>query len=178
LAKETDMASKHFEKLIMGATFYCDVGNNTADVWGPLNICLRVRGDGETYSNLRTDVDGEAVELYHHLLDFAVQGALLAHRGDGMAFENPDVIGAHFHKLLELNKVPLREVAEKNRSYPEGTCATHDYCDSNMVMLEAMQDLTGWTDDYIIQDQHAIALWNKSWAAFAKRLQLLHPEAK
>lgn len=48
----------------------------------------------------------------------------------------------------------------KNRSVGEGVCASHDYCDANMVMDEAF---TGLFDRSVASTDEDCALWNAAW---------------
>lgn len=62
----------------------------------------------------------------------------------------------------------FREMVDRNKAEPEdsGVCHTHDYCDSNMVMLEAFQNVFKREPDMDSDDD--LELWNDAWAiAFA-----------
>jgi len=50
----------------------------------------------------------------------------------------------------------MTEAIIKNRTGTDGSCATHDYCDANMVMLVALADL-GLEED---GDEY----WNAAWS--------------
>lgn len=41
----------------------------------------------------------------------------------------------------------LAEVDRRNNARADSTCATHDFCDANMAMLEAVVTLTKLTED-------------------------------
>lgn len=51
----------------------------------------------------------------------------------------------------------------------DGTCASHDHCDANMLMDEALQSLgvvmfpEDAPDDWAGPDEAVIDLWNKAW---------------
>lgn len=57
----------------------------------------------------------------------------------------------------------LREIlAERLEGKTDNICHSHDYCDANMAMLEAMQSF-GFDCDEIIHDEQKTALWNEAW---------------
>lgn len=48
-------------------------------------------------------------------------------------------------------------------------CASHDFCDANMIMAQAMKRLAPSLDDAkIFEDSSLVALWNEAWG-LAKR---------
>lgn len=47
----------------------------------------------------------------------------------------------------QLSPAELAAIDETNRRRADGSCATHDYCDSNMAMLQAVVELTGLDED-------------------------------
>lgn len=55
------------------------------------------------------------------------------------------------------------EVDTRNKSYPESVCATHDFCDANMAMFEALTDLGHevFNDEGLSED--VTDLWNAAW---------------
>lgn len=44
----------------------------------------------------------------------------------------------------------------------KGSCASHDYCDANMAMLEAMKSF-GIPEDMAVEDDQCHRLWNIAW---------------
>ena len=56
------------------------------------------------------------------------------------------------------------KMAERNRSpdYQGGICASHDFCDANMAMVEAFETVMGreFNGDATEAD---FALWNAAW---------------
>lgn len=46
-----------------------------------------------------------------------------------------------------LSPAELAAIDEANRRRADRSCATHDYCDSNMAMLQAVVELTGLDED-------------------------------
>jgi len=59
----------------------------------------------------------------------------------------------------------IHEIDRRNASAPPGTCASHDFCDANVVMEEAFIDTYGHsslTDDGM--DATNVARWNDAWA--------------
>ena len=81
-------------------------------------------------------------------------------------------IGRKFKLLLleEIGEKNFADVQRRNRmpEYKEtGSCASHDFCDANMVMADAMKEF-GYDEDAILNDSKVIDLWNSAWA-YAKR---------
>lgn len=78
---------------------------------------------------------------------------------------------------LDLGRDTVRKIVAKNAEYHKqgktDVCASHDYCDANMVMLEAVSNLKIVTkpdgtfdeDRYMadIADDSACRLWNAAW---------------
>lgn len=58
----------------------------------------------------------------------------------------------------------LEAVRECNRTThaDPGVCASHDFCDANMAMLEAWRRCTG-SDEIDANDQAQAAAWNEAW---------------
>lgn len=61
------------------------------------------------------------------------------------------------------------EIVERNRTREyrdNGCCATQDFCDANMVMLDAWRSVTGRTDvpESEVIDGEDYALWDEAWA--------------
>lgn len=57
------------------------------------------------------------------------------------------------------------EVIRRNNEHAgDSACASHDFCDANMVMLDAVQALDPEADvDDILQGDDWIARWNEAW---------------
>lgn len=82
-------------------------------------------------------------------------------------FERPQVVEAVARAFLrgmhdtvgesDLREIDLRNAAE---THP-GICHTHDFCDANVVMAEAMQEVTGVVVDPT--DEGQLTLFNDSW---------------
>ena len=82
-------------------------------------------------------------------------------------------VGAKFADILEswLTPEEWREMLHKNSTVNKGTdiCASHDYCDANMAMLEAFTALDFRAccdiDENDDPQSHAdsIKLWNAAW---------------
>lgn len=47
----------------------------------------------------------------------------------------------------QLSPAELLKIDQTNGLRADGTCATHDYCDANMAMLQAVVELTGLDED-------------------------------
>tara|TARA_R110000824_G_scaffold116093_3_gene267418 strand:- start:953 stop:1270 length:318 start_codon:yes stop_codon:yes gene_type:complete len=85
----------------------------------------------------------------------------------------PEVIADNFRQVLQgwLSPVELRCVDDDNsRETSPYVCHSHDHCDANMAMVEAMErfDLPWPTDeDGEIRDEEYseahCALWNEAW---------------
>ena len=68
----------------------------------------------------------------------------------------------------EISKINASNAAS---GYDASVCASHDYCDSNMAMLEAVSNATGIPVDDINIDVSNVRFWellNDAWA-IAKR---------
>lgn len=63
-----------------------------------------------------------------------------------------------------LSQDQLRTVIHLNTSgvYSELVCASHDFCDANMAMLEAFIRVLG--REPMINDDADLGLWNSAWA--------------
>ena len=82
------------------------------------------------------------------------------------------IVADVFRQILQgwLTPEELAAVDAENERRGDNTCASHDYCDPNMAMMEAMQrfDLPWPTDeDGEIRDEEYneahCALWNEAW---------------
>lgn len=82
---------------------------------------------------------------------------------------NANQLAREFSKQLgqQLSAEQLRDVvklnAEENNS--RDICHSHDFCDANVVMLEAMAALG-------VKDSHSVeadALWNEAWQIAKER---------
>lgn len=62
----------------------------------------------------------------------------------------------------------LREINERNKTNPPNICATHDFCDANMVMHEAWVQVFGGHEDGGLaidcNNEKQCATWNRAWA--------------
>lgn len=86
---------------------------------------------------------------------------------------NPETVALEFTRLIrkEVGMENFRQIRRLNATpdYNYGSCcASHEFCDANMLMLEAFQNL-GFEPD-LSNDQH-VALWNDAWDV-ARRLYL------
>lgn len=82
----------------------------------------------------------------------------------------PDELAAEFAKLLQQGLEPWEwdEMQRRNAQpgYADDICASHDFCDSNMVMLAAFEALHKRP---MVMDDTAAgeidrALWNAAWS--------------
>lgn len=55
----------------------------------------------------------------------------------------------------------MAEIVRRNKVYGDRCCASHDYCDANMPMAEAFEDVLGYEPDG--GDEGDCALWNDAW---------------
>ena len=53
------------------------------------------------------------------------------------------------------------EILKRNKTYPPGCCATHDFMDANMLMLEAFEALAKRDMDF--ESDADTALWSAAW---------------
>lgn len=84
------------------------------------------------------------------------------------AVEASTLAGA-FVALLKRDLEPEEWAAMRvaNAGNGDDACASHDFCDANMMMLEALQAVTGEADAYP-HSPDDVSLWNEAWA-IAKR---------
>lgn len=81
----------------------------------------------------------------------------------------PDELAAEFARQLQQDLEPWEwaEVLRRNASpeYTEGVCASHDFCDSNMTMLDAFEVLhkREMVMDATPAGEVDRALWNAAW---------------
>jgi len=92
------------------------------------------------------------------------------------------LIGEKFTEMIieDLSDLILGEIRRKNLAYQlEGNgecCATHDFCDANVVMSDAFESVMGYEVDP--QDEQQAKLWGEAWD-YAKIKYLTEPyEAK
>lgn len=68
----------------------------------------------------------------------------------------------------DLGEATMNKVIELNRSYSDSVCATADFCDANMAMLEAWEAVVPM--EHKAEDESAATLWNEAWD-IAKRFE-------
>lgn len=89
---------------------------------------------------------------------------------DRRTLPNTDQLARRFSAMLleDLGKDLMARVNERNAQpeYAEtDSCASHDFCDANMVMLAAIESF-GFTDDDVFEndcDNPLQKLWNEAW---------------
>lgn len=156
------------------------VTRDRVEVVGPCNITLRLGYEGDhdkLYSNLHPQVDGREVEPYSLMLFVARAAAVEAvHLGHVDRVAEPRVVAEQFIHLLreQLGGETLYKIVEANDTIPAGCCASHDYCDANMVMDAAMRSLG---IDPLPEDEDGMPdwvneLWNRSWAVAMESMKL------
>lgn len=85
----------------------------------------------------------------------------------------PEAVAKAFCAVVResLDGYELSEVIARNKTpeYTEtGSCATHDFCDANMLMLQAFTDLLGYEPDSVCDDpcewkNGVQRRWNAAW---------------
>jgi hypothetical protein len=105
-----------------------------------------------------------------------------------MTLPSINTVALAFDRILkrDLTAAEYREVLRRNRTdkYAHGSCASHDFLDANMTMLEAMSECTGMDQDSIVSvmfpedgagnvrvisadnsasDPELLTLWNAAW---------------
>lgn len=65
----------------------------------------------------------------------------------------------------EIGDERMTIVNMKNATVPyAGSCASHDYCDANVVMMRAYTNLTGIAEaDIRLDDEATVSLFNYAW---------------
>jgi hypothetical protein len=86
-----------------------------------------------------------------------------------------ELIGDKFAEVLKdwLQSEKFEEVRKRNAEDPElgiYSCASHDFCDANMAMIEAFESFGEELPDDD-GDQAQFDLWNKAWS-YAKNTHL------
>jgi hypothetical protein len=91
-------------------------------------------------------------------------------RGDDPSHPSPELVrrvADTFHQVIKEDLTPQqrREVDRRNVEFKTthpgmSICATHDFIDANMSMLEAMERVGVDTDD----SDNITPLWNAAWA--------------
>lgn len=73
-----------------------------------------------------------------------------------------------FAKVLRywLTKEQMAEVIKRNRAQPnKHICHSHDFCDANMAMLEAADNLwPGVFATFSSENEDAANFWSRAWA--------------
>jgi hypothetical protein len=113
---------------------------------------------------------------------------------------NAETVAAAFERILrrDLTASEYREVLRRNRTekYSGNCCASHDFLDANMSMLEAMTECTGMGDSEIIRamfpednagmvpaheaansasDPEMLLLWGEAWELWHRSTGKLPP---
>jgi hypothetical protein len=85
--------------------------------------------------------------------------------------------------LVEIGAANMAEVVRRNAidpKYASGSCASHDFCDANMVMAPAVGVTLGLSVDEVAQataddESAASKLWNAAWARWRDGVPLEDP---
>ena len=77
-------------------------------------------------------------------------------------------LSERFSKLLreDLSEHVMKEVVTRNKTYGEGICASHDFCDANMVMADAFKQIVGHEID--ADNEVDATLWSDAWSLAVK----------
>ena len=133
---------------------------------GDCCVCLRMSAH-ETYSNLKEfDDAGRLVPQYTDMLD-----AVVAHvQKNKRPIRNAALVAHVF--AVELRRAigadAFAEVCRRNAAQPDGrVCHSHDFCDANMVMDEALRSIGIEAD---VGDVADLALWNAAWDHAKRRM--------
>ncbi len=94
----------------------------------------------------------------------------VAHVGPKTPGTEVEKVAAAFSRLLraQLSAADMETVVRRNEDRSiAGGCHSHDFCDANMVMSAAMQEVTGHTEyeivDSIGREADLTDLWNSAW---------------
>ncbi len=143
---------------------------------GDTYVYLRLSQNG-TYSNINEFTDDVALTPhYSTLLEDALQFAVTFKPA---AAQNPTLIAYAFLKRLkeELTAAQFNDLINRQKYIPEAeTCHSHDYCDSNEIMSEAMESIG--LNVFLYEDGvNPIAndLWNKAWHHAKLRMAAMAP---
>jgi len=94
-----------------------------------------------------------------------------------MRLPTPEQLAATFIQTLRahLGAERFAEVCRRNAAEPDPrVCHSHDFCDANIVMAEALDALAPNTNT---DDDAAVALWNDAWSRAFKVMQRLYASA-
>lgn len=165
-----------YQRKYRGDRLSAVVTRDRVEVVGPCNMTLRLGfeeyGGEKLYSNLHDQVDNREVEPYSLMLFVARAAAVEAVRlkhVDRVA--EPHILAEQFIHLLRegLGGETLYKIVELNDAAEAGVCHSHDFCDANEVMSEAMESLgiDIWARPQDEEEggmsQWATDLWNKAW---------------
>lgn len=78
-------------------------------------------------------------------------------------FLTPTALAKEFCAVIAewLTPQQMDIVRERNRTIAAGCCATHDFCDANMAMAEAFENLAGFEPD--TADDDVSRIWSTAW---------------
>lgn len=95
------------------------------------------------------------------LTDYKVQSVLSGNQVSLIPNQNPETIARTFSELLkaDISESDMTDIIESNIANTE-TCATHDYVDANVYMMQAMR-VNGIEFD--AQDEQHRKLWTDAW---------------
>jgi len=111
-----------------------------------------------------------SAEAAQHHIDLSALAASMGHVPDT---KEVAALAAEFARVMRTYLTPAemdavvatneaRELIARAKGKKNETCATHDYCDANMVMDEAMHNL-GHSTDGDPDEAGWGDLWNRAW---------------
>jgi hypothetical protein len=81
----------------------------------------------------------------------------------------PETVAIEFARIVRRDLADhLSTIIERNRTIAHHACATHDFCDANELMAEAMEAATGRSQIGITDSTEDCRLWSAAWG-IAKR---------
>ena len=116
---------------------------------------------GQTFSDFCAKHE-DLAKWTRHMTDqgFSLSGRL-------MPYEVSDMVADTFRALIlqYLGPETCSQIDEDNKAYDDSVCASHDYCDANVFMDEALR-LVGFkslfSDDGGMPDP-VVFTWNEAW---------------
>jgi len=134
----------------------------------------RARGDKQAirrYEKMLAEYEGRTAEQEHSLMtsgdateeEAYTQGIRPLVLGNPPNLPIVDLLARKFLAILkdDIGENRYQQAAELNLTYPKGVCASHDFCDANMVMNDAWDWVVGTPMNP--GDEEDARLWSKAW---------------
>jgi len=90
--------------------------------------------------------------------------AIMHPRRNPSASHNVRALAHEFSRILRdwLTEDEIKQVIERNAEFDDpAVCASHDFCDANMAMYEAFENIMGHPID--TRKKADVAMWDKAW---------------